>query len=148
MEKFLKAQQAKFDTALAEIRGGHKRTHWMWYIFPQVKGLGHSYMSKMYAIVNLEQAHEFLYHPVLGERLREITGALLLLGNTDAHGIFGSPDDMKLRSSMTLFDAVEPNSIFSKVLDKFYGGKKDSRTLKILGLAAEVSHSCGRCFDS
>lgn len=110
----------------------------MWFIFPQINGLGHSMTSIFFSIKDIEEAKLYLAHPVLGSRLREICQALLEMGNNDPHSIFASPDDMKLRSCMTLFDVVEPDSIFAKVLEKFFQGKKDSRTLMIL---KEQSHT-------
>lgn len=121
-----------YDTALTEILNGRKRSHWMWFIFPQLKGLGRSAMSEYYGIDGESEAREYLTHPVLGNRLREISEALADLDTNDAHSVFGSPDDMKLRSSMTLFDAIEPNSIFNQVLAKFYKGRRDKKTLAIL----------------
>lgn len=132
IERFIQAQKEIYPRALEEIKTGRKQTHWMWFIFPQITGLGHSMTSIFYSIKDADEAKEFLQHPVLGRRLREITLAVLDLSENDAHIIFGSLDDMKLRSCMTLFDTVEPDSIFAKVLQKYFGGRKDERTLKIL----------------
>lgn len=133
LQRFLDAQQRDYETALAEVRSGRKRSHWMWYIFPQVQGLGYSEVSKHYAIKSKEEAAAYLAHPVLGKRLEEISVALLQLKTSEAHQIFGSPDDLKLRSSMTLFAAVAgEDSVFEKVLRKFFGGKKDERTLELM----------------
>lgn len=133
LERFVTAQSNSYETALAELAGGQKRSHWMWYIFPQIAGLGHSAMAQRYAITGLDEARAYLAHPVLGPRLREICQQLLQLEGQTAHDIFGSPDDMKLRSSMTLFSAAEGgNSAFDKVLEKYYRGQQDSRTLGIL----------------
>lgn len=132
IERFIQAQKEIYPRALEEIKTGRKRTHWMWFVFPQITGLGHSMTSIFYSIKDGDEAKEFLKHPILGRRLREITLELLNLSENDAHIIFGSPDDMKLRSCMTLFDTVEPDSIFAKVLQKYFGGRKDERTLKIL----------------
>lgn len=132
IERFVQAQKDCYDRALEEIREGGKRTHWMWFIFPQISGLGHSMTSIFFSIKDINEAEEYLAHPILGSRLREISEALLELDSNDAHSIFGSPDDIKLRSSMTLFDAVEPDSVFANVLSKFFQGKRDNRTLRIL----------------
>ncbi len=134
LNKFLDAQKSDFDLALHEIVSGKKQSHWMWYIFPQLKGLGFSYMSEMYGIRDLEEASDYLQHPILGKRLKQISQALLSLDRNDPDDILGAIDAMKLRSSMTLFDIVEEdeNSVFKKVLDKFYDGKVDEKTLDIL----------------
>ncbi len=132
LERFTQAQKDIYDRALQEIKSGRKRSHWMWFVFPQIKGLGHSMTSIFYSINDIEEAKQYLAHPILGMRLREISKALLNQPTNDAHEVFGSPDDMKLRSSMTLFDIIEPFSIFHQVLEKFFDGKRDSRTLKIL----------------
>ncbi|WP_324676923.1 DUF1810 domain-containing protein [Hymenobacter sp. GOD-10R] len=133
MRRFLDAQQADYQTALSEIKNGRKRSHWMWYIFPQIQGLGFSETSKYYAIKDAAEAEEYLAHPVLGSRLVEISSELLKQPGNDAYRIFGSPDDMKLKSSMTLFAALpDTNPVFQQVLDKFYGGAKDSKTLQLL----------------
>jgi len=132
LERFIQAQDGNYTRALEEIRNGRKRTHWMWYIFPQIAGLGHSVLSIFYAIKDFDEAREYLAHPVLGKRLWEISKALLELDMNDPAEVFGSPDDLKLRSCMTLFDAVEPESVFDKVLLKFFDGGRDERTLKIL----------------
>ena len=132
LQKFLDAQQHDYSSALSEIINGKKRSHWMWYIFPQIQGLGHSQTAKFYAINDLNEAKEFLHHPVLGKRLIEICSELYNLKSDNAHSIFGSPDDVKLRSSMTLFSLVPgADPIFQKVLDKFFDGKKDEKTLAI-----------------
>ncbi len=134
LSRFLEAQETKYAAALAEIRGGFKRSHWMWYIFPQIEGLGYSPMAHHYAIKDREEAEEYLQNDVLRERLVEISEALLQLESNDADDVMGYPDDMKLRSSMTLFQAVAPEmEVFGKVLDKFFDGKPDEKTLKILG---------------
>lgn len=132
IERFVQAQKDCYNRALEEIKAGVKRTHWMWFIFPQISGLGHSMTSIFFSIKDIYEAKEYLAHPVLGSRLHEICKALLELDSNDAHSIFGSPDDIKLRSSMTLFDVVEPDSVFANVLAKFFQGNRDSRTLKIL----------------
>lgn len=132
IERFIQAQINVFSQALNEIKSGKKRTHWMWYIFPQIAGLGLSMTSIFFSIKNAEEAKEYLDHPLLGQRLREISHALLELKTDNPIDIFGYTDALKLRSSMTLFDVMEPESIFHKVLMKFYNGEKDDKTLKIL----------------
>jgi uncharacterized protein (DUF1810 family) len=133
LERFISAQQTTYDTALAEIKNGRKAGHWMWFIFPQIQGLGTTETSKHYAITDIGEAMEFLSHPVLGIRLVNICRALLQLPSNNPQEIFGSPDYLKLQSSMTLFDAVPATfPVFGQVLDKFYGGKRDFRTLDIL----------------
>ena len=132
IERFLLAQKEVYNLALEEIESGRKRTHWMWFIFPQITGLGHSLKSIFYSIKNVEEAEEYLEHPLLGHRLREISQKLLELNTDDPTGVFGSTDAIKLRSCITLFDVVEPESVFNKVLMKFFDGERDSRTLKIL----------------
>jgi uncharacterized protein (DUF1810 family) len=133
LQRFLDAQKADYEIALSEIKGGKKRSHWMWYIFPQIHGLGFSETSKLYAIKSLDEAKEFLNHPVLGKRLMEISKALLDLSSNDAHAVFGSPDDIKLKSSMTLFASLSnTDPVFQSVLEKFFDGRKDDKTLKII----------------
>lgn len=132
LQRFIDAQEGIFDIALQEIKEGRKRSHWMWFVFPQLKGLGRSSTSMYYGIDDADEARKYLNHPILGKRLREISNTLIELPISNAHVIFGSPDDMKLRSCMTLFDAIEPNSVFQEVLDKFFYGRKDNRTLSIL----------------
>lgn len=135
LSRFTEAHRRMFQTALDEIRGGRKRSHWMWYIFPQMRGLGVTAMSQRYAIQSLDEAVAFLNDPYLGGNLRTISEALLLLPTNDPHAVMGYPDDLKLRSCMTLFGlAAGENSVFQKVLDKFYGGVPDDRTLRLLGL--------------
>ena len=132
IERFVKAQDGVYIRALDEIKSGRKRTHWMWFIFPQIKGLGLSMTSNFYSIKNAEEAKEYLDHPLLGFRLREISQALLELNTDNPIEIFGSTDTMKLRSCITFFDDVESDSVFDKVLKKFFEKKKDDKTLKIL----------------
>ena len=132
-DRFLKIQELMYPRALAEIRGGRKRTHWMWYIFPQLRGLGKSTNSIFYGLADEKEAKAYLSHPVLGARLVEICEALLALECSDPYFVMGSPDDLKLCSSMTLFDRVSPpDSVFSRVLEKFYGSARDTETLKLL----------------
>lgn len=133
LERFVDAQKNDYETALAEIKNGRKRSHWMWYIFPQIIGLGYSETSRFYAIRDLKEAEAFLSDPILGSRLIEICKALMELRSRDAYKIFGSPDDVKLKSSMTLFATVPyANSVFQVVLERFFGGEKDLQTLRIL----------------
>jgi uncharacterized protein (DUF1810 family) len=135
LQRFIAAQQRDYQTALEEIKQGRKRSHWMWYIFPQVSGLGFSETSKFYAIKDLQEAEEFLNDPVLGKRLIEICQELLKLESNDAHQVFGSPDDIKLKSSMTLFASLNSsNVVFEKVLEKFFKGEKDRKTLELIGM--------------
>ena len=133
LERFIDAQEASYEIALSEITSGRKKSHWMWYIFPQVQGLGFSETSKFYAIKDIGEAKAFLEHPVLGERLVRICNALLHLESDNAHNIFGSPDDLKLQSSMTLFSSLNINPVFQKLLEKFFNGIKDDKTLQIIG---------------
>ena len=132
LQRFVDAQEQTYPYALQEIRKGHKLGHWIWYIFPQMKGLGHSHLSDYYGIGSWDEAHEYLSHPILGSRLCEITEALLTHNDKCAEQIFTQIDAMKVRSSMTLFNTVCSNDIFQQVLDKFYDGKNDSLTLEIL----------------
>lgn len=133
LERFLKAQEIVYPQALKEIKEGKKQSHWIWYVFPQIKGLGHSYNSEFYGISSQEEAKAYLEHPVLGARLREITQALLDCGNPSADDILGFPDVLKVRSCMTVFDLVSPNDIFNKVLFRFYESQKCDKTLWRLG---------------
>lgn len=132
LDRFIDGQRFGYETALAEIKNGRKDNHWIWYVFPQLKGLGHSPNANYYGISGLEEAKQFLAHPVLGSRLREITEVLLAIENKSAEEIFPEIDAVKVRSSMTLFDIVSPHDIFSKVLDKYYGGVKDEMTLSLI----------------
>ena len=134
LKRFLDAQEAAYPIALAEVKTGRKRSHWMWFVFPQVQGLGLSETSKFYAIKDSKEAEAFLNHPVLGSRLIGICRELLKLEESDANKIFGSPDDKKLLSSMTLFSSLEnTHPAFQQVLDKFFHGAKDPKTLQVLG---------------
>jgi len=134
LQRFLEAQADSYGQALAELEAGHKRSHWMWFIFPQIAGLGHSSTARHYAIRSRDEASAYLAHPVLGSRLTACTSAVLRHTGRPAEAIFGSVDAMKFRSSMTLFDAVagasEPR--FVKALTAFYGGERDQRTLELL----------------
>lgn len=132
LERFLNVQEEAYPRALQEIKEGQKRSHWMWYIFPQIHGLGRSFDAQYYAIQSRQEAEEYLRHPVLGRRLEEISYALLLLDCCDAQNIFGYIDSLKLRSSMTLFYSVSNGSLYKKVLEKFFQGEPDQLTLDIL----------------
>lgn len=133
LNRFLDAQEKEYSRALAEIRNGRKQSHWMWYIFPQITGLGYSDMAIFYAIKDIHEAGDYLAHPVLGSRLVEISTALLGHAGKTANQIMGSPDDLKLRSSMTLFSLVKnADPVFQAVLDKFFNGKPDQKTLDII----------------
>ncbi len=133
LQRFIDAQENDYDIALAEIEHGRKRSHWMWYIFPQVQGLGYSETSRFYAIKNIDEAEEYLKHPILGERLIRICNALIKNPGNDANKIFGSPDNMKLKSSMTLFAELPgTHPVFQSVLDQFFNGEKDSQTIQVL----------------
>jgi uncharacterized protein (DUF1810 family) len=133
LQRFIQAQQLAYATALKEIKNGRKTGHWMWYVFPQLAGLGHSEMSQYYSLSGITEAEAYFRHPVLGARLIEITTALLETRTSDVTQLMGSPDDLKLCSSMTVFSLVRNSDlIFQKVLDKFFGGKKDFITLSII----------------
>lgn len=132
IERFVEAQEnpwAGYAIALAEIERGRKVSHWIWYIFPQLRGLGHSRYSHFYGIVDRKEAEAYLAHPVLGQRLREISGALLANTNKWARAILGDIDAQKVQSCMTLFDSISPNDIFSDVLDSFYNGERDKNSI-------------------
>ena len=135
ISRFIKVHQSDYQRALSEIKNGKKVSHWMWYIFPQIKGLGRSSISEYYGIQDLNEAKAYLADPILGKHLIEICEALLSLDTNDATEVMGRPDDRKLKSSMTLFDAAtETIDVFQRVLDKYYQGKKDYRTLRMLGI--------------
>jgi uncharacterized protein (DUF1810 family) len=136
LERFVQAQARNYDQALGEIRRGRKQSHWMWYVFPQLAGLGLSATARRYAIASLDEAKAYLCHPLLGPRLLECAQALLALERRSAHEIFGWPDELKLRSSVTLFAlAAPPGSVFARVLDAYFDGERDAKTLRLLGLA-------------
>ena len=139
LERFVEAQNMIYDMALSEIKEGQKRGHWIWFVFPQIKGLGHSYNSEFYGISGTKEAKAYLEHPLLGARLREISQAMLDCGNPSADDILGFPDVLKVRSCMTLFDMVSPNDIFKQVLDKYYEGKLCDKTIWRLGTREEKS---------
>ena len=133
LNRFLKAQKNVYQTVLAELKNGRKRTHWMWYIFPQIDGLAKSSTSKFYAIKSKEEARKYLNHPVLGTRLVESSEAVLAVEGRSISEIFGYPDDLKLKSSMTLFDSIaETSTVFDRLLDKYFQGERDRKTLDIL----------------
>ncbi len=136
--RFLNAQEATYQVALKELQEGRKRSHWMWYIFPQLKHLGHSYNAKFYGISGIEEATIYLQHPILGQRLREVSETILNLPDNDAEAIFGGIDAIKLRSSMTLFDLVSPDDVFSRVLDKYFNGQRDYQSKKLIKEANEI----------
>lgn len=139
LERFIKAQERDYDIALKEIINGKKETHWMWYIFPQIIGLGNSAMSEFYAIKDLEEAREYLNDDILGKRLVEISTELLKLDTNNPVEIFGYIDSLKLNSCMTLFDYISDNEIFSKVINKYFNGDKDLSTIDICdGLSKRV----------
>ena len=134
LRRFIKAQSLpySYSTALEEIKAGRKRSHWIWYIFPQLKGLGHSYNAEYYGIAEREEAEAYLADATLGLRLREISLALLAVNGKSASEILGDIDAMKVKSSMTLFDAISPGDVFAAVIDKYFDGKRDGLTLKML----------------
>jgi uncharacterized protein (DUF1810 family) len=132
LQRFLDAQRPVYETVCAELRAGRKRSHWMWFIFPQIHGLGYSPMAQRYAISSLEEARAYLGHPVLGERLRECSRIVAELEDRTVDEIFGYPDDMKFRSSMTLFAQASPGDVFDACLQKYFGGQPDMATLERL----------------
>lgn len=133
LNRFIDAQKNDYQKALSEITNGRKQSHWMWYIFPQIDGLAFSSTSKFYAIKNLDEAQQYLNHPVLGTRLIEISNALLKLKSRNPNQILGSPDDLKLKSSMTLFASLsDTKPVFQKVLNEFFNGTQDDKTLQII----------------
>lgn len=136
LDRFVQAQHDDYDRALAEVRSGRKRSHWMWYVFPQFAGLGSSAMAERYAIRSRGEAEAYLRHPVLGPRLVEIADAALAVEGRSASDVFGSPDDLKLRSCATLFAAVSlPRSVFERLIEKYFGGQRDDRTLRLMDAA-------------
>ena len=135
LDRFVKAQDPVFETVLRELRGGRKQTHWMWFVFPQLWGLGRSPMAQFYGIASLADAKAYLDHPVLGLRLPQCVEAVFVVPDRTLNQIFGSPDDIKFRSSMTLFAlASDGGSVFHQALDRCCSGAKDPATLKLLGL--------------
>ncbi len=132
LSRFISAQEEVYDRVLAELRNGKKRSHWMWYIFPQLDGLAHSTTSKYYSIKSREEAIAYLNHPVLGARIIECANTILAIEGKTVSEIFGYPDDRKLKSSMTLFSDVTTDSVFAHVLDKYFQGERDEKTLLLL----------------
>ena len=133
LSRFIEAQRSSYDRALAEITEGNKRSHWMWYVFPQLDGLGFSALSKRYAIKSRAEAEAYLRHRLLGPRLEACARAALAVERRSAREIFGSPDDLKLRSCATLFAQIAPaGSVFERLLDKYFGGEPDGETLRLL----------------
>jgi uncharacterized protein (DUF1810 family) len=142
LNRFLLAQQDDYERTLAEVKNGRRRTHWMWYIFAQIDGLGFSSMARRYGIKSADETRAYLAHPVLGSRLLASTEAVVANVGSDATEIFGSPDDLKLRSSATLFASVAaPDSVFHRLLEKFYAGGPDKETLRLLGISNSVEGS-------
>ena len=129
LNRFVEAQETMYEIALSEIKNGYKQSHWMWFIFPQHKDLGRSSTAKFYGISDLEEAKQYLMHPILGKRLKEISNELLKHKEKSAIEILGEVDALKLKSSMTLFEIIEPNSVFNDVLNAFYKGKRDKATI-------------------
>ena len=133
LNRFLGAQESYYTDALVEIKQGYKQSHWIWFIFPQMRGLGRSSMAEYYGITSIEEARAYLENPTLKQRLIEISTALLKhKGESTAYEILGTIDAIKVRSSMTLFDQIMPNAIFAEVLDAFYNGERDEMTMKLL----------------
>lgn len=133
LKRFVRAQEASYEQALSELERGRKQSHWMWYVFPQLDGLGSSPTAKLYSIKSEDEARAYLEHPVLGPRLAECAGAILAVDGKSATAILGSPDDLKLKSCATLFAHVSPpDSVFQRILDKFYAGERDAATLRLL----------------
>lgn len=133
LSRFLSAQQEIYETALAELKKGKKKSHWMWFVFPQISGLGSSPTAKFYAVKSLDEAEAYLAHPILGARLIECCNALLAVEGKSATEILGQPDDLKLKSSMTLFAAAAgESSVFDRVLKNYYASHADEQTLRIL----------------
>lgn len=135
LDRFADAQAGVFDAALAELQAGRKRGHWMWFVFPQMRGLGHSPTAQFFAIASREEARAYLAHPLLGPRLAEATRAVLRHRGRSAYEIFGSPDELKFRSSMTLFAQVDPDGPFREAIDAFFAGRGDEATLRLLSEA-------------
>jgi uncharacterized protein (DUF1810 family) len=141
LERFVQAQAGVYDEALGELRAGRKRSHWMWFVFPQIEGLGASATARHYAIHSLDEARAYLAHPLLGPRLVECTQAVNGLQGLGAHQIFGSPDDLKFASSMTLFEQVAPDEpLFARALDRFQAGRRDALTLALLDPVEPPDH--------
>jgi len=138
LNRFVKAQEAVFENVLRELENGQKKSHWMWFIFPQIEGLGYSEITRYYSIKSLEEARQYLNHPILGPRLLKCTETVLAIDGKTVSEIFGSPDDMKFKSSMTLFACVtESEALFTQVLEKYFDGERDKKTEFLLGLRAQ-----------
>jgi uncharacterized protein (DUF1810 family) len=137
LNRFVRAQEPIYQDVIRELGRGRKQSHWMWFIFPQIDGLGFSVTSKYYALKSVEEARQYLDHTVLGSRLRQCTELVLQTNGKNVSDIFEYPDDMKLHSSMTLFDFAEPDSIFARVLEKYFDGKRDKKTIEIVGLVKD-----------
>jgi uncharacterized protein (DUF1810 family) len=133
LQRFVDAQSGVYDTVLSELRAGAKRSHWIWFVFPQLKGLGRSPTAQHFGISSLAEAQAYAAHPVLGPRLRECAGLLVTHRERTAREILGSPDDLKVRSSMTLFAHAAADAVFGEVLEAFYDGQEDPATLEMLG---------------
>ncbi|KQW36846.1 calpastatin [Rhizobacter sp. Root404] len=131
LRRFVEAQAPVYATALAELKAGHKQSHWMWFVFPQLKALGRSSMAQFYGLHDLIEAHSYWSHPVLGPRLKECVLAVLEVPSKTAHEIFGSPDDLKFCSCLTLFEQVSPDECFGVALERFYGGRRDEKTMAL-----------------
>jgi len=134
LKRFVDAQESTYESALAELRQGRKHTHWMWFIFPQLRGLGRSSTAEYYGLSSLDEARAYLEHPILGQRLDAVTVAATSAPASSLNALFGSPDDMKFKSSMTLFERAAPDAdnIFSLALDKWCSGQRDTATLQLL----------------
>ncbi|WP_028577986.1 DUF1810 domain-containing protein [Desulfomicrobium escambiense] len=133
LSRFVQAQEGVYASALAELCAGRKTSHWMWFVFPQIDGLGRSQTARFFAVKSLAEARAYLAHPVLGKRLRECTSAVLAVADRTASEIFGYPDEIKFRSSMTLFERADSDcALFSDALNRFFGGGRDPMTLEIL----------------
>jgi uncharacterized protein (DUF1810 family) len=147
LNRFVTAQASVFDTVLEELKAGRKRTHWMWFVFPQLRGLGRSSTAQFFGISSLAEARAYLAHPVLGPRLVVCAEAILGIPSGSLHGIFGSPDDLKFQSCMTLFEAAAPSgeSVFTRALEGLCGGKRDVQTLRLVAsMAARGGLSLGK----
>ncbi|MEP7270858.1 MAG: DUF1810 domain-containing protein [Acidobacteriota bacterium] len=144
LNRFVRAQEDDYERALSELKGGQKRSHWMWYIFPQIDGLAFSPTSKHFSIKSVDEVKSYIDHPVLGPRLLECAEAVVSVEGRSAAQIFGSPDDLKLMSCATLFACVsEPGSVFDRILEKYYHGRRDARTLKLIGIdSAMEANGC------
>jgi uncharacterized protein (DUF1810 family) len=132
LQRFVDAQARVIDRVRAELKAGAKQSHWMWFVFPQIKGLGHSETARRYALLSLDEARAYLAHPILGPRLRECTRLVLAVNGKMIGDIFAAPDDLKFRSAMTLFAHATPEPIFRQALDKYFAGEEDAETVKRL----------------